>query len=76
MNNKQMVYGEFGERPIWSPFRLFNKNDSGFTEIMNNNIKLLTSWKYLEDSGLCLIGYLRHNWLGAGFLTIFASKFQ
>ena len=45
MNNKQMVYGEFGERPIWSPFRLFNKNDSGFTEIMNNNIKLLTSWK-------------------------------
>ena len=32
--------------------------------------------KYLEDSGLYLIGYLLHDWLSERLLTIFALKFQ
>ena len=27
---KKMVYGEFGEGPIWSPFHFFNKDGSGW----------------------------------------------
>ena len=40
-----MVVSRLPEGPIWYPFNLFNKNDKGFTERMNNNTERLSPWK-------------------------------
>ena len=70
-----MVVSSLPDKPIWYPFNFFNKNGNGLTERMNNN-KNYHLGKYLEDSGLSLIGYLLHDWLSECLLTILVSKFQ
>ena len=40
-----MVVSRLPDGPIWYPFNLFNKNDNGFTERMNNSTERLSPWK-------------------------------
>ena len=48
-----MMVSRLAEGRIWNPFSFFNKNDSGFTERMNNNTELLSSCKIPPKLQVC-----------------------